>query len=80
VAKKLEVTTNHVADLIDEGQLEVLDVSGANNKTGRRCLRIPIESYLQFVSKRLSLAGAAESVPADRIISAATITQKRRIP
>jgi hypothetical protein len=53
VAKALGITEQHVGNLVDDGQLAALNLSGIGNKSRRRCLRIPIESYRQFVAKRL---------------------------
>jgi len=49
VSEKLGVTVQHVLDLIEEGKLLALNLSGADNKSGRRCIRIPIESYRNYV-------------------------------
>jgi len=49
VAEKLGITLQHVLDLIEEGKLTALNLSGGGNRTDRRCLRIPIESYRNYV-------------------------------
>lgn len=56
VAAKLGITLKHVSDLVEEGKLDAINLASPGNKTGRRCLRIPIESYRQFVSAALTLS------------------------
>jgi hypothetical protein len=49
VAQRLGVVVQHIIDLIDEGKICGLDLAGAGNKTSKRCHRIPIESYRDFI-------------------------------
>jgi excisionase family DNA binding protein len=51
VAERLSVSDQHVLDLIDEGKLHALDVSG-ESVSGRRALRIPVKWYEDFVRSR----------------------------
>jgi excisionase family DNA binding protein len=55
VAERLAVTSRHVSHLIEEGTLQAVDVrSGlAGREKQRPCWRIPIESYREFVRRRL---------------------------
>jgi len=54
-AAQIGVTPDHIYDLIEEGQLGALDVSGRNNLTERRTLRIPIECWRKFLMERRTL-------------------------
>ncbi len=54
VAAKLGVSVRHVYDLIDEGRLRAINLSGANNLTDRRCIRVPIEAYRNLVNASLN--------------------------
>ncbi|HZV35181.1 MAG TPA: hypothetical protein VFB72_11465 [Verrucomicrobiae bacterium] len=51
-AQKLNCAVDHIYDLIEEGALGALDISGFGNKTARRCLRVPIDAWRAFVRKR----------------------------
>lgn len=51
IAAKLRCTVDHVYDLIDEGKMRAINISGANNLTDRRHLRIPVEAWNAFVRK-----------------------------
>lgn len=51
VARLLDVTEQHVHDLIEEGAIQALDVGGGGQK---RFWRIPREAYEAFVAKRHS--------------------------
>ena len=53
-AKVLSVSQTHIGNLIEEGALGALDLSGP--KASRRCLRIPIKELIRFVEERSSLA------------------------
>jgi hypothetical protein len=50
VAAKLGCSEKHVFDLIDEGRLDALDLTGSGNRTGRRALRVPREAWLRFLA------------------------------
>ncbi len=50
VAARLDVTDQHVHDLIEEGKLQAIDVGGG----GKRFWRIPREAYDQFLAARHS--------------------------
>ena len=52
VAAKLQVTEQHVLDLIDEGQLRAINIGGGT----RKFWRIPIEAYHDFLKARDSAA------------------------
>ena len=43
---------DHIYDLADEGVLKAVNISGGNNLTDRRCLRIPVEAWRQFLLAR----------------------------
>lgn len=51
IAKKLGITRQQVVNLIDVGELGYLNV--ATDPTTRPCRRIPIESYRNFIIRRL---------------------------
>jgi len=55
VSKVLKCTNQHVLDLIEEGQLVAVDISGpaVDRNTARRCLRIPVSSYDNFLRTRV---------------------------
>lgn len=50
LAALLRCSVDHIYDLIDEGKIRAVDISGANNISERRTLRIPVESWGQFVT------------------------------
>ena len=50
VAEKLEVTDQHVIDLIEEGQLNAINVGGGL----RKFFRIPVHEYEAFLRRRHS--------------------------
>jgi excisionase family DNA binding protein len=52
VAERLRVTDQHVLDLIDEGQLQAINIGGAN----RKFWRIPVEAWNDFLGRRHSYA------------------------
>jgi hypothetical protein len=51
-AERIGCAAQHIYDLIEEGQLGAINLSGANNLTDRRCLRVPIESWRKFLVER----------------------------
>jgi excisionase family DNA binding protein len=51
-AARLGCHVDHIYDLIEEGQLKAIDISGGNNASARRCARIPIEAWREFITKR----------------------------
>ena len=54
VAKALQCTETHVRDLIDEGQIITIDIASPPDagKAARKCLRIPVASYDNFLRAR----------------------------
>lgn len=54
IASRVGVTTRHIIDLVDEGRITAINLSGGANKSDRRCLRIPLESYRDFIIAALS--------------------------
>jgi excisionase family DNA binding protein len=50
VADKLECSKQHVVNLIEEGKMGAVDLG----KAGRRFLRVPLESYYEFLRSRNS--------------------------
>ncbi|HXG49096.1 MAG TPA: helix-turn-helix domain-containing protein [Methylomirabilota bacterium] len=50
VAAKLRVTEQHVLDLIEEGQLQAINIGGAD----RKYWRIPVEAWRAFTRSRHS--------------------------
>jgi hypothetical protein len=52
IAKRLGCCTRHVQDLIQEGQLRAVDISRRNTNTDRKTIRVPIESWRQFLRER----------------------------
>lgn len=51
VAQRLEVTDQHVIDLIEEGNMGAINVGGGS----RKFWRIPVAEYEKFLKKRSSL-------------------------
>jgi hypothetical protein len=51
-ATKLGCVVDHIYDLVEEGQLGAIDISGRNNLTNKRCLRVPIEAWRKFIEAR----------------------------
>lgn len=54
VAEKLEVTEQHVFDLIEEGKLHAVNVGGGT----RKFWRIPVSAYQAFLKVRSNLQSA----------------------
>lgn len=55
VSKALKCTNQHVIDLVEEGQLVAVDIAGPvadPSQKPRRCLRIPVGSYDNFLHAR----------------------------
>jgi excisionase family DNA binding protein len=52
VAKRLRVCKYHVVGLIEEGKLRAINVAGSS-ATGRKCYRIPLESWEAYVRENL---------------------------
>jgi excisionase family DNA binding protein len=55
IAEKLEVTEQHVLDLIDEGKLGAVNVGGHT----RKFWRIPVKEYEKFLKANSSLLPTA---------------------
>jgi excisionase family DNA binding protein len=51
VASRLNVSVEHVYDLIAEGKMRGVNVTGANNLSDRRTLRVPVEAYYAFIKQ-----------------------------
>lgn len=58
VADKLGVTRQHIATLVDVGELDCVNLAARQNT--RPCVRIPIESYRNFIVRRMRGAMRAE--------------------
>jgi len=54
IAEKLGISVDQVSDLCDDGSLVAVDCSSKETKSGRRALRIPIESYRDFITGRMT--------------------------
>lgn len=53
IAERLGVTAQHVIDLVEEGALcPAVDVAGKG--ASRRLLRVPVESYRNFIVARMT--------------------------
>lgn len=52
IAAKLGTSTQHILDTIEEGALQAVDVSGVGAR--RRCLRVPLEAYRDWIVRRLT--------------------------
>jgi hypothetical protein len=52
LADRMGCCIRHVYDLIAEGQLRAIDISGRNNSSDRRSIRVPIEAWRQFLNER----------------------------
>lgn len=52
IAQKLHVSDQQVLNLAEEGAFAGLDLKGL--RATKRCLRIPIESYRNFILSRMS--------------------------
>lgn len=53
IARKWGVTIPHVIELLDDGRLAALDMTGVGNKTDRQCMRIPLSAYYAETRARL---------------------------
>ena len=58
LALKLGVTVDHILDLAEEGEFAAVDLRGKN--ASRRLLRIPVESYREFILRRMTGPGHRE--------------------
>lgn len=54
IAGRVGMSVDQVYDLVDDGSLVGIDISSKANKTARRSLRIPIESYRNFIVERMT--------------------------
>jgi hypothetical protein len=52
VADKLRCCQQHILDLIDEGRLPAIEMTGSGNKTARRSLRIPAAGFRLFLARQ----------------------------
>lgn len=62
VADALRCTVQHVLDLVEEGDLRAVDIRGRiqgearpsdfGRRDARRCLRIPVSAYDDFIRRR----------------------------
>jgi hypothetical protein len=53
IADRIGCSTRHVNELVFEGQLRAVDISCRDTGTIRKTVRIPIESYRQFLLDRI---------------------------
>jgi excisionase family DNA binding protein len=49
IADALRCDVRHVYDLVDEGKIRAVNISGGDNLTDRRCLRIPVEAWETYL-------------------------------
>jgi len=49
IAERLRCSTNHIHDLIEEGKLRAISITGGGNISDRQCRRIPVEAWDKFV-------------------------------
>jgi hypothetical protein len=54
IAERIGMSVDQVHDLCDDGSLVGIDISSKVTKSGRRALRIPIESYRDFIVARVT--------------------------
>ena len=52
IAKRLGVSDQHILNAVEEGSLQAVNLAGAG--ASKRCLRIPVESYRDWVLRRLT--------------------------
>lgn len=52
IAERLGVTAQHLLDLIEEGELVAIDLAG--KAALRRTVRVPVESYRNFIVARMT--------------------------
>jgi hypothetical protein len=52
VANALEIDEKHVVDLINEGLIDAVEVTGKGNKSSRQHWRIPVSAYDDYVRRR----------------------------
>ena len=51
-ADALGCSVRHIYDLVDEGVLRAIDISGMGNLSDRRFIRIPADAWHAFLSAR----------------------------
>jgi len=54
ISARVGMSVDQIYDLVDDGSLVAINISSTANKTGRRALRIPIESYRNFIVARMT--------------------------
>ncbi len=54
IAERCGMSVDQVYDLCADGSLVAVDISSKVTKSGRRALRVPIESYRHFVVARMT--------------------------
>lgn len=54
ISERVGVSVDQIYDLVDDGSLVGIDISSKANKSSRRSLRIPIESYRNFIVERMT--------------------------
>lgn len=54
VAAKLNISPDQVFKLVDDGSLVAVDLASKLNRSARRELRIPVESYRNLIVTRMS--------------------------
>lgn len=52
VAKALAIAERHVIDLINEGLLDAVEITGKGNKSSREHWRIPVSAYDDYIRRR----------------------------
>ena len=75
VAQKCGMSVDQVYDHCADGSLVAIDISSRATKSGRRALRVPIESYRNFVVGRMTGPLRAELL---RKLPKATLRELRR--
>ncbi len=73
ISERLGVTSQHVLDLVEENELPALDLAGKN--ATRRTVRVPAESYREFVLSRMTGPMRSEFM---RQLPKATLRELRR--
>ncbi len=74
IAAKLGITRQHVLNHIEDGSLQAIDAR--RDGVERRCLRVPLESYRDWIVRRLTTPSERRNLLRD--LPKATLRELRR--
>ena len=54
-AELLRCNVRHIYDLVEEGKIRAVNISGGNNLSERRFVRIPVSAWAEFIHENLTV-------------------------